>query len=293
MIRMEEILDRVAAIQPLPDTVMKLMKVINDPRSTVDDILEVIRYDQAVTTQMLRLCNSAYFALSREIDSLNDAIRMLGTMKILQLVMAVHSNSLLANRQSGYGLEPGILWKHSVGVAITATLFAEKIHYSNSNLAFTAGLLHDVGKTILNEYVGREFAEIVRRVNEDNLSFSEAEHAVLGFSHEEIGARVAEKWQVPAHIARCIRYHHQPNNLAPPDPLVDAVYLADCVCLLLGIGLGADGLSYRADHVIMERYDLRESDLETAGAQMMLELKRVTQLFVDPGRNQQPQLVTG
>ncbi|NLX13058.1 MAG: HDOD domain-containing protein [Phycisphaerales bacterium] len=293
MTRMDEILDRVAAIQPLPDTVMKLMNVINDPKSTIEDIIEVIRYDQAVTTQMLRICNSAYFAVSREIDSLNDAIRMLGTMKILQLVMAVHSNSLLANRQSGYGLEPGILWKHSVGVAITATWFAEKIHYANANLAFTAGLLHDVGKTILNEYVGKDFAEIVRRVNEDNLSFCEAEHAVLGFSHEEIGAKVAEKWQVPEHITRCIRHHHDPRPLTPPDPLVDAVYLANCVCLLLGIGLGADGLSYRADHEIMERYGLRESDLEIAGTQMMLELKRVMQMYAAPGQPQEPMLVTG
>lgn len=293
MTRMDEILDRVAAIQPLPDTVMKLINVVNDPKSTIDNIIEVVRYDQAVTTQMLRICNSAYFAVSREIDSLNDAIRMLGTMKILQLVMAVHSNSLLAKQQSGYGLEPGILWKHSVGVAITATLFAERIHYPNSNLAFTAGLLHDVGKTILNEYVGQEFAEIVRRVNDENLSFSEAEHAVLGFSHEEIGAKVAEKWQVPEHIARCIRYHHEPQALPTPDPLVDAVYLGNCVCLLLGIGLGTDGLSYRADHSIMERYDLRESDLELAGTQMMLELKRVTQMFADPGKTQEPMLVTG
>lgn len=291
MTRMDEILDRVAAIQPLPDTVMKLINVVNDPKSTIDDIIEVIRYDQAVTTQMLRICNSAYFAVSREIDSLNDAIRMLGTIKILQLVMAVHSNSLLAKQQSGYGLEPGILWKHSVGVAITATWFAERLHYPNSNLAFTAGLLHDVGKTILNEYVGREFAEIVRRVSDENLSFSEAEHAVLGFSHEEIGAKVAEKWQVPEHITLCIRYHHEPKELTPPDPLVDAVYLANCVCLLLGIGLGSDGLSYRADHVIMERYNLRESDLELAGTQMMLELKRVTQMFADTGKTQEPMLV--
>lgn len=291
MTRMDEILDRVAAIQPLPDTVMKLINVVNDPKSTIDDIIEVIRYDQAVTTQMLRICNSAYFAVSSEIDSLNDAIRMLGTIKILQLVMAVHSNSLLAKQQSGYGLEPGILWKHSVGVAITATWFAERLHYPNSNLAFTAGLLHDVGKTILNEYVGREFAEIVRRVSDENLSFSEAEHAVLGFSHEEIGAKVAEKWQVPEHITLCIRYHHEPKELTPPDPLVDAVYLANCVCLLLGIGLGSDGLSYRADHVIMERYNLRESDLELAGTQMMLELKRVTQMFADTGKTQEPMLV--
>ena len=109
----------------------------------------------------------------------------------------------------------------------------------------------------------------------------EAERQVLGFSHEEIGEQAAEMWKLPEPIIRCIRYHHNPSTLEPADPLVDVVYLADCLCLLLGVGLGADELHYRADTVVMERHSLTESDLEVIGAGMLSELKRVEQLFAD------------
>lgn len=282
------IVDRVGSLPPLPGTAVKLLAVMNDPRSTVDEIVETIRYDQAVTGEVLRLCNSAYFGLSRRVTSLNDALVCLGTVKVLQMVMAVHTNSMLSRRQTGYGLEPGILWRHSVGTAIACSLLGQRLKLANVNLVFTAGLLHDVGKVILNEYVADEFAEIVRRVTVDHLSFGEAEHQVLGLSHEEVGAMIAEKWKLPDLIVRCIRFHHNPGQLAPPDALVDTVHLADCICLLLGVGLGEDGLCYRADGTVMERHGLHEHELEVIGAQMMVELRHVERLFAETVPDRQP-----
>jgi len=277
----DDILARVGEISPLPGTVVRLVGVINDPSSTPQDIVEVVKYDQAVTGQMLRMCNSAYFGLSHEVSSLTEAVRYLGTMKVLQLLMAVHGNALLAKEQTGYGLEPGILWRHSVAVALTASILGQRISPDEVGLAFTAGLLHDIGKVVLNEYVGREFAEIARLVRERKTSFVEAERQVLGFSHDEIGEKVAEKWKLPDSLVRCVRHHHDPSMLEPADPLVDTVYLADCICLLLGIGLGADELNYRADPAVMGRHNLHEADLELTGASMMCELKRVEEMFAD------------
>jgi putative nucleotidyltransferase with HDIG domain len=277
----KEIIRRVGQLPPLPDTAVKLMNVINDPLSTVEQIVEVVKYDQAVTAEVLRLCNSAYFGLSRTITSVNEAMLRLGTVKVLQLVMSIHTNSLLSREQTGYGLNPGILWRHSVAVALTASGVAQYTKLSNANLVFTAGLLHDIGKVVLNEYVAAEFAEIVRRIKEENLSFVEAEHQVLGYSHQEIGAKITEMWKLPETIVQCIRFHHDPAGLDPPDPLVDTVYLADCICLLLGIGLGEDGLYYRADPAVMKRHGLCEKDLEYIGAQTLMELRRVEQMFAD------------
>lgn len=282
MSSVEEIVDRVGSLPPLPDTVLKLMNVMADPHSTVDNIVDTIKYDQAVTGEMLRLCNSAYFGLSRKVTSLNDAMVYLGTVKVLHLVMSVHTNSMFAREQKGYGLEPGVLWRHSVAVALASTLVAQRLKLADTNLVFTAGLLHDIGKVVLNEYVADEFVEIIRHVTDDHMSFVEAEHQVLGFSHEEVGAMIAEKWKLPDAIVRCIRFHHEPAKLDPPDILVDTVYLADCLCLLLGIGLGEDGLCYRADPAVMERHELHERDLELIGAQMMTELRRIEELFAEP-----------
>ena len=274
-----DIIDRVGSVQPLPDTALKLMNVMGDPRSTLDDIIDAIKFDQAVTGQVLRLCNSSYFGLTRKVTSLNDAMLCLGTIKVLQLVMSVHTNDMLSSEQQGYGLEPGVLWKHSVAVALASSLFAQRIRLPDADLVFTAGLLHDIGKVILNEYVAKDFAEIIRRVTDDRMSFVEAEQQVLGFSHEEVGGMIAEKWKLPPAIVRCIRFHHVPSTVNPPDPLVDVVYLANCVCLLLGIGLGEDGLCSRADPGVLERRGLSEIDLESIGAQTVIDLQRVEKLF--------------
>jgi HD-like signal output (HDOD) protein len=281
MSRMEDIVARVGEIKPLPGTVVHLIGVINDPRSTVNDIVETIRYDQALTTRMLRICNSAYFGLTREVHSIEDAMRFLGTFKVLQMVMAVHTSALLNRGQEGYGLEPGVLWKQSVATALACTAFAEHTRPENPSLTFTAGLLHDVGKVVLNEYVADTFAEIVQRVTDQQVCFLQAERDILGFTSTEIGAVLAEKWKLPDSIIRCIRYHRTPGELDPPDVLVDTVYLANVVCMLCGIGLGADGLSYRADSKVMERYHLKESDLEMVGAQMLTDLKRVQLIFAE------------
>ncbi len=275
----QDIIDRVGSIRPLPDTALKLMNVMRDSRSTLDNIVDAIKYDQAVTGQVLKLCNSSFFGLSRKVTSLNDAMLCLGTVKVLQLVMSIHTNNMLASKQQGYGLEPGVLWKHSVAVALASSLVAQRLRLPNADLVFTAGLLHDIGKVILNEYVADSFAEIIHLVTDDRMSFVEAEQRVLGFSHEEVGGMIAEKWKLPPAIVRCIRYHHVPSTLDPPDALVDTVYLANCVCLLLGIGLGEDGLCYRADPTVLERRGLCENDLELVGAETVIDLKRVEQLF--------------
>lgn len=275
----EDILDRVKAISPLPGTVTRLITVLNDPASTIDQIIEVIRYDEAITTQMLKVCNSAYFGLSRQVHSLHDAVRYLGTAKVLQLLMAIHGNSLLMKGQHGYGLEPGVLWRHSVAVSLASAALGQRVGLDNVALASTAGLLHDVGKVVLNEYVAEEFSEIVRILTEEKSSFIEAERQVLGFSHDEIGARVAEKWKLPETIVRCIRYHHNPSDLAVPDGLVDVIHLADCVCLLMGIGLGTDELRYRADPEVIRRLKLREADLELTGARVVDDLQNLERTF--------------
>lgn len=282
MNRANEIVKKIGTLPPLPDTAMKLIRVVNDPRSTVDDIVETIRYDQAITAEVLRLCNSAYFGLSRRITSLNDAMLCLGTVKVLQLVMSVHTTNLLAREQSGYGMDPGVLWKHSVAVALAAAQFAGLLRRANGSLAFTAGLLHDIGKVILNDYVAQEFADIVRKVKEEGVSFMEAEQQVLGFSHQDIGGQIAERWKLPENMVLSIRHHHLPSELDSPNDLVDVVHLADCACLMFGLGIGVDGLCYRADAAVLSRHELHETDLEKIGVQILVDVKRVEALFTTP-----------
>lgn len=277
---LDHLVERVKRVPRLPDTAMHLVSVLGDPSSSVPDIVETIRYDQAVTAEILRLCNSAYFGLARRVNSLDEAICLLGTAKVLQLAMSAQVQPVLNKPQEGYGLEPGALWEHSVAVALGCRDLARRVGSGELGLSFTLGLLHDVGKVVLNEYVAAEYMEIVRRVSEENMSFLEAEQSVLGFTHTEAGARLAEEWCLPEVIINCIRYHHDPEGPATPDGLVDCVHIANVVGLLMGVGGGAvDGLAYRASPAAMERQGLSQRDLETIGADIIAELRSVRKLF--------------
>lgn len=283
MTSMNDIVSRVQTVPPLPGAVVRLIAIINDPASTVQDMVQVIQYDAGLTAQTLRLCNSAYFGLARRVTSLHEAIRFLGSLRLLQIVMSVQGTALLGRAQRGYGMEPGDLWLHSVAVALASASFGRRVHHPNEGLLFTGGLLHDIGKIVLNEFVAAEFTEILARVENEKLSFCEAEQQVLGFSHSDIGATLAERWELPPAIIRCIRYHHDPAELEKPDPDVDMVYLGELTCTMLGLGHGCDGLSYRAHDEVLHRYGLREVDFERIGMETTLEVGRVRQMFADAG----------
>jgi len=281
VVLLDQLVERVGTLPHLPSTVLHLINVVSDPRANLAQVVEAIRYDQALTAEVLKLANSAYFGLARRVESLDDAVCLLGTVRVFQLVMAAHARLLLSRPQEGYGLPAGALWAHSVAVAVAAQLLARRLRMPQGGTLFTAGLLHDVGKVVLNEFVAQEYAEIVRRVQDEHLSFAEAEQQVLGFTHPEVGARLAAAWSLPDTIVNCIRYHHDPQAAPRSDALIDVVYLADSVCLLLGVGTGDDGLAYRARPNILTRHGLSESDLESIGAEAIGELRSVRAMFAD------------
>jgi putative nucleotidyltransferase with HDIG domain len=234
-----------------------------------------------LTAELLRLCNSVFYGLGRAVESLDDAVRLLGMTKIFYLAMAAYTRTMLGAPQEGYGLSAGALWKHSVTVALAARALAQRIRLPQVSMLFTAGLLHDCGKMVLNEFVRSAYVEIVRQVNDEQLAFSEVEQRLLGYTHAEVGARLAWEWKLPASVVECIRYHHEPDGLETPRAEVDAVHLADAVALLLGVGGGDDGLAYRASTAALDRRHLTESDLELMGAEIVGELRSVQALLAE------------
>jgi HD-like signal output (HDOD) protein len=278
-LQLEAIVESADALPKLPDTTLQLIRVVNDPDSTIDQMVDIIRYDQTVTTELLRLCNSAYFGLSRTITSIDDAVRYVGTAKLMQLVTAAHTQALMRPEQHGYGLPPGALWNHSIGVAVGSRLIGHDKALGNEGTLFTIGLLHDVGKIMLNEHIGAAYNRIVRMVNESRISFVESERRLLGVTHPEVGELVARRWKLPDPIPDCIRYHHEPSALSEPNVLVDVVHLADSACLLMGIGGGDDSPMYVVDAGAIERIGLTENDIERLGAAIVVEVKSIRNMF--------------
>ena len=193
----------------------------------------------------------------------------------MQLVLAAQSRALLAPEQRGYGLRPGALWRHSIAVALASDKLSGKLPAALRGSLFTAGLLHDIGKIVLNESLSDHYATIAARVARDRIPFPQAEQEILGFTHADAGAAVAERWGLPDSIIRCIRHHHQPAGLGEADPLVDRVHVADVACLLMGIGGGDDGTRYRADVGALRRVEISAQGIERLGMETVLAVKQI------------------
>jgi len=243
----EDILAAVKDIPPLPAIIPRVMGVLNDPDSTVDELSEILGSDQAIASKLLRLSNSAFYGYSKHIGTIQDAVVLLGFKTIKGLIYALSLYSSFSQNVGGYAMKKGELWRHSLTAAFVARTISAKCRIGNPDQAFVAGLMHDIGKTVLGEFLGKSSDAVINSVECNNISFIEAEREVLGVTHPEIGAELCEKWNLPVELQEAVMYHHSPSECESDNPLVYIVHIADIVCLMLGVGIGVDGLTYELD----------------------------------------------
>ncbi|RPJ05192.1 MAG: HDOD domain-containing protein [Deltaproteobacteria bacterium] len=258
----EEALHSVTRLPPFPLVVQQALRLIDDPRASAQEVVDVIQYDQAITANVLKLCNSAYFGLRRTVHSLREALVMIGFSQLLEVILGQESGRFFKGACRGYDLEEGELWRHSVACALLSRIIPKRLNRPATPAGFTAALLHDIGKVILSQYVKDYFGEIRQLMEGRSCSFVEAEKEVLGIDHAELGGKIAEQWQFPDSIVLAIRRHHAPLSAGDSDEIVHLVFLCDLVSLITGIGGGADGLSYHAHGEVVRRYGLEEKDIE-------------------------------
>ena len=262
-----------------PATVHKVTSLINNPDSSLSELVEVIRLDQAITTNILRMSNSAYFGLRHKVDNVYDAIMYLGRQNVFRAVMAAGISRFFQDTP-GYETEARELWEHSVGTALMSQILARKIIEHEDSRLFTAALLHDIGKVILGEFVSEKYHDIKNLISLRACSFLDAEEEVLGVNHAEIGGVITKIWNFPQDIQQAIAYHHRPDrHPATASPMPWLIHLADQSCLIMGIGNGTDGLSYHVLDEAMSRYGFTNKDFEVAMSLLFTELDSARELI--------------
>jgi putative nucleotidyltransferase with HDIG domain len=272
---LEAVLQSVTQLPPFPAVIQRVLQLVEDPKTSAQDVVEVIQYDQSITANVLMVCNSAYFALHRPVHSLSEALVRIGFNNLVEIILTRGTSFLFFQACQGYQLASGELWRHSVACAILSQILADRLKQKKTPIQFTAALLHDVGKVVLAGFVRDHLEEIRRRVQEENLSFLEAEKATLGIDHAELGGRIAESWNFPPDIVAGIRYHHTPFLAPEFHDLVSLIYLCDVVALMTGTGGGADGLSTDGAKEVMEQYALTAQDLEEVIADLEGRMNKV------------------
>ena len=258
---LSQLIKRIEDLPPLPDIVIRLLQASRDPNVSLREMVELIKYDPALTIKVLRLCNSSYYGLPRKIKTIQEALVYIGTDTLVNFVLAGCLSSFYQQAQTGYGLEKGELWRHCVGCAIASQTIAALSNDEAASQAFTAGLIHDIGKIVLNSYVGEEIENISQLVEQEHISFTQAEKQVLGFSHTEAGQQLAEHWNLPAPLIETIAYPQEPNEAKDYRKLVSQVHLGNILCISFGIGVGSDGLAYTFHPRALKECGIEVNDL--------------------------------
>ena len=263
MTDLEDIIAQIDLLEPVPPIAVQILALTDDQNSSLAEISELIINDPALTANLLKICNSAFFGLSRQVDSVRDAITLVGLDQIVELVLFNSLSSNFNKELVGYGLGERELWRHAVSSAHVAAMLADRCGASdNKHLIFTAALVKDIGKLILGRYVAFSYEQINILVHSQGQSFNDAEHAIIGMNHEELGALVGKKWNFSEKLIYIMRHHHLSDEFARQDLETALVYLADIICMMMGVCTGADGLSYRFYSDVLNQLSLSENDLQ-------------------------------
>ena len=238
--KLNALVRQVRGLPALPETVLRVMQITEDPKAGITDLAEVLISDQALAARVLKLANSAFYGSSRRIGTVSSAVVILGMRTTRNLVMAASCEALLEGEVAGYGLPRGVLLRHSLACASAAQALAKRAKYRGMEEAFVAGLLHDIGKVVMNAYERDQFGEVLVMVS-GGMTYFEAERAVFGFDHAEAGGCLLERWNLPLALVSAVQHHHAPLDAPGDSPLPCLVHAADAVCLSLGIGLRLGG----------------------------------------------------
>ena len=225
----KEIILSIKSFPSMPATGAKMLRMLEDPETTVDEIEDVLRHDPGLTGNVLKLANSAYFGIPAKVASTRQAVLLLGLKKLIQLVIASCVNAVMDKPVPGYNLPPGNLWRHSIAVSIAAEALAKDKKNLEIEDIFTPALLHDIGKLILGHFVKEEQAAI-EKIAQNGVPYVEAENMVLGTDHAEVGAQILQQWSFPASVVNAVRWHHKPDVSEKAAAPVDIVYLSNLLC---------------------------------------------------------------
>jgi putative nucleotidyltransferase with HDIG domain len=277
----QELVAKAKNLTPVSYAVLKLVNLLEQPAVSNEEVVQVLKCDNVLTAKLLRACNSPYFGLAEPVLSVDQAVFLLGHQQILHIVLALAFGSAMVVPLPGYAMEANELWRHSLITATGAEGIARDISDLNVEpaVAFTVGLLHDIGKLVMGQALTPDLqAEIRRRVQNFQMPRSEAEKEVLGTDHSDVGACLLREWRLPEEIIEAVANHHHP--ILDPRPQLSAItHLANCIAHLAGSAPGWEGYASRVDPRVTVRLEISEEKLETLVLTVRDSFDRVDQLM--------------
>jgi len=239
--KLKKIVDEIVGLPTLPTVLTNVTKMMQNPRVSAAQVGQVIQSDVSLTSKILKLVNSAFYGFPSRISTVTHAIVILGFNAVRSTAMSVSVFDSFGGGSDTEGFDRMEFWKHSIGCGATAKILAKKMNMKELEEAFIAGLLHDIGLIILDQFVHKEFVEITKLVKEKDILIRDAEKEILGgVTHGELGAWLGKKWNMAPALIEVIETYNNPSSSSENYLLTSIVHVADILTRALGIGNPGD-----------------------------------------------------
>lgn len=276
-----DLLDQVnkSDISSIKQTVTLILNTVNDPNSSARELKHIIEIDPPLTAKLLKLANSVLYGYPKTICEIQEAIVCIGFEAVRELALSQKVCELFQKSNVINGYSRLMLWKHSVAVAMTSKMLYRRELCKKGEDAYVAGLLHDLGLIVIDQFLHDDFKQILGRALSEKNNLFEIEKEVLGFTHYDIGMALAENWGFPDEIVIAIGNHHNPNSVGNNfSVMASALYIADSVIQASRIGFSD---SKYKDEVLfeenMKKLNIKEKALEFILDDVTKEIDRLEQ----------------
>ncbi len=274
---------QVANLPTLPKVASHLIRIINDPLTSSSDVAFLIGQDLSLTAKVLRLANSAYYGVPRTITSINTAVVILGMKVINTLVLSLTVFDMFpGNKKNSQLFDRQAFWLHSLSCGLICKNIAKKVKSIlpiDPEEAFCAGLLHDIGKVVLEQYMHEDFHKSLQYSLEMKIPTVEAEKKILGFSHTEVAEWLTDNWDLPLEIQHPLTFHHSVANSPGCLDIVGLCHISDWLCYEAGLGPGKQYMAPPLQKHDIENLKIRDEDLEEIKLSLPEEIEKTSIFF--------------
>lgn len=229
----QELVDKAADLVSLPEISLRVNEIANDPNSTADDMGKVISQDPALVVRMLKIANSSFYGLSKEVDTISRAVAVLGTNKIRDLVLSTAASDAFDGIPNNL-ITMQDFWHHSLYCGLLAQILAKKAKKLNAESIFIAGLLHDIGQLVMFNQMPEKSHEAILLLMEgtEELETYEAERHIFGFDHMQVGTALLKSWHLSPILEECVEFHHEPHKAKKFPAEVALINIANAVAVM-------------------------------------------------------------
>jgi HD-like signal output (HDOD) protein len=271
-------IEQITNLPTLPEIVVHILRIVNDPETSAKEIGRAVSQDPPLSAKLLRLANSAFYGMPRSITSIQNAVVLLGTKVIRTIVLSLTVFDMFPGDNHSSLFNRTAFWRHSTSCAFLCRFLSEAMEgvfpfYSEES--FCGGLLHDLGKVVMEQYLHEDFHHALRHAKDKKIPLFDAEMEILGYAHTDVAEWLTSNWELPDSIQLPMVFHHTPSRAPQCKNLVTLCHFADHLCYKLKLSIDVDFAGPALDAESLKALSLSEEQVEKVTARLATELDKI------------------